>query len=147
MPNVLSEDEVAETLRQIDNLKHKCIIYLVYSAGLRVSEVINLQITDIDSKRNLIIIRNAKGKKDRISILSQTVLKLLRKYYKEYKPKKWLFEGQKNGKYSVESVQKIFTKALSKTNIIKKASIHTLRHSFAAHLMGKGTDLNLFKSC
>ena len=141
LPIVLSEEEITEILRQISNLKHKCIIYIIYSAGLRLSEVTNLQISDIDSKRKVITIRGGKGKKDRITLLSETILELLREYYKEYKPQKWLFEGQKGGKYSPTSVQKIFKTALAKTKITKNASIHTLRHSFATHLLERGTDL------
>ncbi|MDY6933432.1 MAG: site-specific tyrosine recombinase/integron integrase [Spirochaetota bacterium] len=141
LPIVLSEEEVGSILKQISNLKHKCIIYLIYSAGLRLSEVVDLKITDIDSKRNIIIIRDAKGKKDRISLLSEKVVVLLRRYYKDYRPKEWLFEGQNGDKYSVKSVQTIFKNALLQTDIKKKATIHTLRHSFATHLLERGTDL------
>ncbi|MBL7135232.1 MAG: site-specific integrase [Candidatus Marinimicrobia bacterium] len=141
LPVVLSEEEVVKILRQIINLKHKCIIYLIYSAGLRLSEVINLKISDIDSSRKVITIKAAKGKKDRISLLSDRVLTLLREYYKQYKPKEWLFEGQKGGQYSKKSVQNIFKNALLKSKIGKRASVHTLRHSFATHLLEQGTDL------
>jgi site-specific recombinase XerD len=141
LPVVLSEEEVGKILRQIINLKHKCIIYLLYSAGLRLSEVINLKISDIDSSRKVITIKGAKGKKDRISLLSDAVLALLREYYKQYKPKEWLFEGQKGGKYSPKSVQNIFKKALNNSKINKNATVHTLRHSFATHLLERGTDL------
>ena len=141
LPVVLSEEEVVKILRQITNLKHKCIIYLIYSAGLRLSEVINLKISDIDSSRKVITIKGAKGKKDRISLLSDRVLTLLREYYKQYRPKEWLFEGQKGGKYSPKSVQNIFKKALNNSKINKNATVHTLRHSFATHLLERGTDL------
>jgi len=130
LPVVLSEEEVVKILRQIVNIKHKCIIYLIYSAGLRLSEVIHLKISDIDSDRKVITIKRAKGKKDRISLLSDRVITLLREYYKQYKPKEWLFEGQKGGKYSPKSVQKIFQAACFKSGIKKHATIHTLRHSF-----------------
>ena len=141
LPLVLSEEDVTRILKQIKNLKHQCVIYLIYSAGLRLSEVINLKLVDIDSKRKTIKIIGGKGKKDRISLLSERVLGLLRKYYKGYKPKEWLFEGQKGGRYSRKSVQKIFQSALAKTKIKKHATIHTLRHSFATHLLEHGTDL------
>ena len=97
LPSVLSEEDVTIILKQIKNLKHQCIIYLIYSAGLRLSEVINLKVSDIDSKRKTVTIRGGKGKKDRTSLLSETVLKFLRFYYKEYKPKHWLFEGKGGG--------------------------------------------------
>jgi len=141
LPAVLSEEEVAKILKQISNIKHKAIIYLIYSGGLRLSEVINLKIEDIDSKRKQIWIRGAKGKKDRITLLSDKVLISLREYYKEYKPKLWLFEGADGGQYSSRSVQNIFKLALKKSNIKKHATIHTLRHSFATHLLEHGTDL------
>jgi site-specific recombinase XerD len=141
LPGVLSEEEVASILRQVENLKHKCILYLIYSAGIRLGEAVNLRITDIDSKRKMIIIRNGKGKKDRYSLLSDTLLELLRKYYRVYKPKVWLFEGQFGGPYSDKSIQTIFKKAWQKSGIRKKATVHTLRHSFATHLLEHGTDI------
>ncbi len=141
LPAVLSEEEIILIFNQVSNLKHKAILYLIYSSGIRVSELVNLKITDIDSNRNLILIRNSKGKKDRTTLLSQALLKLLREYYQNYKPKEYLFEGQKGGKYSTRSVQNILKMALSKSGIRKHATIHTLRHSFATHLLERGTDL------
>ncbi len=142
LPTVLSEEEVSRILKQIKNLKHRCIIFLVYSAGLRLSEVVNLKISDIDSDRKIIHVEQGKGKKDRISLLSDKALIVLREYYKEYKPEAWLFEGPNNhSKYSDRSVQEIFKTALNKSGVRKKASIHTLRHSFATHLLERGTDL------
>ncbi len=141
LPGVLSEEEVKTILRQVKNLKHKCIMYLIYSAGLRLSEALNLRITDIDSARNMIIIRQAKGKKDRYSLLSETLLALLRQYYKIYRPKVWLFEGQYGGQYSAKSIQAIFKRALSLSGVNKHATVHTLRHSFATHLLEHGTDI------
>ncbi len=113
----------------------------IYSGGLRLSELINLKITDIQSDRNLLLIRNAKGKKDRTTILSASTLTLLRKYYTFYKPKEYLFEGQYGGQYSSKSVQNIIKKGLAEARINKPASTHTLRHSFATHLLENGTDL------
>ncbi len=141
LPEVLSEEDVTKILRTINNLKHRAIIYLIYSTGMRLSEVINLKLTDIDSKRHTVTIKEGKGNKDRISLLSEKVLELLRDYYKEYRPSIWMFEGQKGGKYSSKSVQKIFQTALLNSGVKKHASVHTLRHSFATHLLEHGTDL------
>jgi len=141
LPQVLSENEVTKILKQIKNLKHKCIIYLIYSAGLRLTEVVHLRISDIYSDRKQIFIRSAKGNKDRYGILSDTVLELLREYYKIYKPKYWLFEGKPGEQFSRRVIQKIFKEAVLKTGIKKHATIHTLRHSFATHLLEHGTDV------
>ncbi|MBU1064742.1 site-specific integrase [bacterium] len=141
LPIVLSESEVALIFKQISNLKHKCIIFLIYSTGLRVSEATEIKVADIDSERMQIFIRNAKGSKDRYVLLSEKVLQLLRKYYKIYEPEVWLFEGIGKKKYSTSSIQKIFKRALFKSGINKQATVHTLRHSFATHLLESGTDL------
>jgi integrase/recombinase XerD len=141
LPTVLSEEEIKILLDQPENLKHKCILYLIYSAGLRISEAVNMKVADIDSKRNLILIRGAKGKKDRTTLLSQKLLEMLRHYYKLFKPKEYLFEGETGGQYSVTTIQKIFNKALKTSGIRKKATVHSLRHSFATHLLERGTDL------
>lgn len=141
LPTVLNLDEVKKIFSMIDNLKHKCLIYLIYSAGLRIGEVINLKIGDVDSKRMLLHIRGAKGKKDRYTILSPAVLVMLREYYKLYSPAEFLFEGIKGDRYSIRSVQNIFAKALKLSKIRKHATVHTLRHSFATHLLESGVDL------
>ena len=141
LPVVLSKKEVNEILNNTNNLKHKAILSTIYSAGLRLSEVVNLKITDIESEKMLIYVRGGKGKKDRTTILSQKLLLLLRKYFKEFKPEIWLFEGIGKSQYSPKSVQKIFYMALKKTNINKKVSVHSLRHSFATHLLEQGEDL------
>ena len=121
------------------------MIMLTYSAGLRVSEVIQLKIKDIDSERKQIRVEQSKGKKDRYTLLSEKILILLRKYYIKYKPTEWLFEGQygegKITQYSVRSLQMVLKKAVRKANINKKVTMHTLRHSFATHLLENGTDL------
>lgn len=141
LPIVLSTNEVKSILKTITNLKHKALISLLYSAGLRIGEAINLEITDIDSQRMLIHIKKAKGKKDRYTLLSNAFVKILREYYIAYKPKKYLFEGQKGGKYSNASAQRILKNALNKVGIKKKVTLHSLRHSFATHLLEKGTDI------
>ncbi len=141
LPNVLSEEEIQLILNKMDNLKHKCIISLAYSAGLRLGEVINLKLLDIDSKRNYIIVRQGKGKKDRYSLLSARVLELLRIYFKAYQPKEFLFEGQFGGPYSATSIHNILKAAVEKAGIKKRVTVHTLRHSFATHLLERGTDI------
>jgi integrase/recombinase XerD len=140
LPKVLDGDFIKEQLSKIQNLKHKAILTLTYSVGLRVSEIVNLKIVDIGSERMLIHIKNAKGRKDRIVPLSETVLKLLREYFKEYKPKEYLFNGQNSLQYSVGSCQKIYKKYID-----SNSSIHTLRHSSFTNLLEKGTDLRIIQ--
>ena len=141
LPSVLSKEEVVSIIEHTNNIKHKCIVGLLYSSGLRRGELLNLLVTDIDSKRMMVHIKNAKGNKDRYSILSPNILKDLKKYYKEYRPSKYLFEGQKGAKYSVTSVLKIIDSAAIKAGISKKVTPHILRHSFATHLLENGTDI------
>ncbi len=142
LPNVLSKEEVASILKAHTNVKHKTMLSLIYSCGLRRSELLNLRPADIDSKRNVVIIKQAKGKKDRIVPLSQKILIMLRQYYAAYKPKTWLFEGQiENEKYDERSLANVLKQALTKVNITKPVSLHWLRHSYATHLLESGTDL------
>jgi site-specific recombinase XerD len=141
LPNVLSKEEVLKIIDVTENLKHKTLLALIYSAGLRISEAIQMKPKDIDSARMLIHIKNAKGKKDRYTLLSQKVLLLLREYYTIYKPKDYLFEGQFGGAYSSRSAQIILKQAAVKAGIKKSITLHTLRHSFATHLLESGTDL------
>lgn len=140
LPKVIEGDFIKIQLSKIENLKHKTILTLTYSVGLRVSEIVNLRISDIDSKRMLIHIKNAKGRKDRIVPLSQTVLELLREYFKKYRPKEFLFNGQNSLQYSVGSCQKIYKKYID-----NKSSIHTLRHSSFTNLLESGTDLRIIQ--
>lgn len=140
LPQVIDGDFIKEQLSKIHNLKHRAILTLTYSVGLRVSEVVNMKVEDIDSKRMLIHIKNAKGRKDRIVPLSQVVLELLRKYFKEYKPIEYLFNGQNSLQYSVGSCQKIY-----KRYIDKNSSIHTLRHSSFTNLLESGIDLRVIQ--
>ena len=142
LPSVLNASEVFKIIESVDNLKHKAIIMLIYSAGLRVSEAANLMIADIDSKRKLIHIKGAKGKKDRYTLLSNATLEILRQYVKVYKPEEWLFEGQNGeGHITVRTIQRVFERAAFKAGVRKKVTVHTLRHSFATHLLENGTDL------
>ena len=147
LPNVLSKEEVKEILNALGNLKHRTMLSLIYSCGLRRSELLNLKPADIDSKRNIIIIRQSKGKKDRIVPLSEKILLMLREYYVAYKPKEWLFEGQTiREKYSEKSLESVLKNALAKTKIKKPVSLHWLRHSYATHLMESGTDLRYIQN-
>ncbi len=141
LPVVLSKQEVQKILAHTTNLKHKAILSLIYGSGLRVGELIELKKTDIDSDRMLVHVRNAKGKKDRYTVLSVRVLEILRSYYKKYKPKEYLFEGQKGGQYTTASSRQVFIKALKKAKINKQATLHTLRHSFATHLLESGVSI------
>ena len=142
LPNVLSKAEVKQILDAHINLKHRVMLSLIYSCGLRCGELLHLKPSDIDSKRNLIFIHQAKGKKDRIAPLSPKILGLLRDYYKLYKPKIWLFEGHLDGEpYSEKSLQSVLKLALHKTGIQKPVTLHWLRHSYATHLLENGTDL------
>lgn len=141
LPNVLSKEEAFKLIDVTANLKHKALLALIYSAGLRISEAINMKITDIDSQRMLIHVKNAKGKKDRYTLLSIKVLALLKEYYTIYKPKTFLFEGQFGEQYNSRSAQAVLHQSAKKAGITKKISLHTLRHSFATHLLESGTDL------
>jgi site-specific recombinase XerD len=123
------------------NLKHRCILITIYSGGLRRSELINLRPEDIDSERKLIKIRDSKGKKDRYTILSDKLLFLLREYHNRYRPVNWLFEGQSGNRYSASSIENIFRAAVKKAGIGKYVTPHSLRHSFATHLLEQGINL------
>ena len=142
LPNVLSKEEVKSILEAPTNLKHRAMLSLIYACGLRRSELLNLTLTDILSNRNLLFIRQSKGKKDRVVPISNRLIDILREYYKAFKPKAWLFEGQfPNTKYSEKSLENVLKQSLTKTKISKKVSLHWLRHSYATHLLENGTDL------
>jgi len=141
IPQVLTEGEVARLLKAVDNLKHRCILTMVYSAGLRLGEVTKLKLTDLQFEQHRIFVRNAKGKKDRCTILAQKAESLLKEYMALYQPVHWLFEGPDGSCYSDRSVQAIFTAAKDRSRINPLATTHTLRHSFATHLLEKGMDL------
>lgn len=146
LPVVMNEKEIADLFKATENIKHKAILMLGYSAGLRLSELVNVKLIDIDSERMQIRIAQAKGKKDRYSILSPKLLDVLRIYFSSYKPKVWLFEGQTGDQYSHRSIQLIMKESTRKAGIKKKISVHTLRHSFATHLLEAGTDLRYIQS-
>jgi integrase/recombinase XerD len=141
LPTVLSKSEVKNIITSIKNHKHRTIISMIYSCGLRISEVIHIRISDIDSSRMLITIKNAKGRKDRIVGLSRLILDMLKDYYVAYKPTDFLFEGQNGSHYSPESIRNILRRAVGRCRIRKKVTVHTLRHSYATHLLEAGTDL------
>ena len=141
LPHVLSEQEVTLVLKSCQNLKHRCILMLLYSGGLRLGEITNLQIADIQPDIKRIFVRNGKGGKDRYTILSDKAMVFLDTYKELYRPVLWLFEGSTGGQYSDRSVQQIFTKAKIKSGVNERATTHTLRHSFATHLLEKGIDL------
>lgn len=142
LPNVLSKEEVKMLLNILINLKHRTMLCLLYSCGLRSGELLNLQPIHIDSKRNIILIKQSKGKKDRIVPLSSKILEMLREYYRLYKPQTYLFEGQNIGeKYDSRSLQLVLKQAVKKAGIQKPVTLHWLRHSYATHLLESGTDL------
>ena len=142
LPNVLSKEEVAAILQVLVNQKHRTMLSLIYACGLRRGELLNLKPENVDSKRHLLLILNAKGKKDRVIPISDKVIMMLREYYKMYKPKTWLFEGQNAGEqYSDKSIQSVLKQALEKAKVSKPVTLHWLRHSYATHLLESGTDL------
>lgn len=138
-PVVLSIEEVKDIFLQIRNFKHRIAMMLIYSAGLRRSELIDLKISDIDFHRNQIWIRGGKGLKDRYSLLAESLKPDLEEYLRLYRPKEYIIEGQSGDQYSAGSLRNILQDALKKTNIRKKVTLHTLRHSFATHMLEAGT--------
>ena len=148
LPKTFNQDEIAAIINGIKNMKHKVMLMIAYSAGLRVSEVVSLKTFDIDSKRMSIFIRQAKGKKDRIVSLSPVLLVMLREYALQYKPAKkgFLFEGSVKGTaYAMRSLQEVIQAAKARAGIIKPGSIHALRHSFATHLVDRGMDVTIIQ--
>ena len=143
LPEILSKQEVKRLIDSVENLKHRTALMVMYSGGLRIGEVVKLQVKDIDSDRMLIRIEQGKGKKDRYTILSPVALLSLRRYWKYYRPiGKWLFEGANRiDPWSIRSLQQVFKRAIKKAGIEKKVSSHILRHSFATHLLEQGVDI------
>lgn len=145
LPKVISSQDIKKLFENTTNLKHNTMLKLCYGMGLRVSEIISLKIEDIDSKSMRVFIERAKGKKDRYANLPESILDQLRDYFVEYKPKEYLFEGQYGGQYSVRSAQQVFKNGLQKAKIHKTVGIHSLRHSFATHLLDNGTDIRFIQ--
>jgi len=146
LPNVLSKEEVKRIISSPINVKHRTMLSLIYACGLRRGELLNLKPNDVDSKRGLLLIRQAKGKKDRIVPISDKTIEMLRDYYKAHRPIVWLFEGQTpEEQYSEQSLQSVFKLAVSKAKIRKKPTLHWLRHSYATHLLESGTDLRFIQ--
>lgn len=142
LPDVLSLSEVARLLKSLKNPKHQAMLYLTYTSGLRVSEVVRLRPEDCDRERNVVKVRQGKGRKDRQTLLSETAIAAVERYLEQAKPEGWLFPGQREGRHLTErSAQKVFEKALAEAGIRKQVSIHSLRHSFATHLLENGIDL------
>ncbi len=141
LPQILAEEEVVNLIMKTVNLKHRALLMTSYSAGLRVSELVGLKVADIDSKRMMLHIRCGKGKKDRMVPLSRVLLGTLREYFQSFRPKEYLFEGEKRGAYCTRSAQKVLHEAKRKAGIHKVGSIHSLRHSYATHLLEGGTDI------
>ena len=146
LPNVFSKDEVIKIIQATKNIKHKAILLTIYSGGLRISELINLRIKDIHSGVGYIFVKDSKGKRDRKTVLSKQLLELLRAYYKAHRPSYWLFEGQEGGKYSAKSIQQILRKSVDEAKVNPWGTVHTLRHSFATHLLQEGVNLRLIQS-
>jgi len=145
LPKVLNKRELKKIFESTDNLKHKVMLRLCYGMGLRVSEVVNVKIEHIDSIRMSVLIAMGKGKKDRYVPLPDSILEELREYYKVYKPKIWLFEGQHGSQYSIRSVQSVFKKAMENAGVHKTIGIHGLRHSYATHLLEGGADIRFIQ--
>ena len=145
LPKVHAPEQVKKIIGATNNEKHKTMMMLAYASGLRLQEIINLKITDINSARMVIEVRRGKGKKDRQVVLSEKLLEQLRKYFRMYKPKNWLFEGRPGEQYGYRTLQEVFGNAKEKAGIKMAGGIHTMRHSFATHLLENGTDLRLIQ--
>jgi len=145
LPKTIHQSDLKKIFDVTTNLKHNTILKLCYGMGLRLSEIVNLKVRDIDSKNMQVFIERSKGKKDRYVNLPQSILDQMRVYYKTYRPKLYLFEGQEGGQYSVRSTQQIFKNALKKASINKRVGIHSLRHSYATHLLEQGTDIRFIQ--
>jgi integrase/recombinase XerD len=146
LPVILSMEEVKRIIECTTNLKHKTLLSLIYSGGFRISEALNLELRDVDSERMLIHIKNSKGNKDRYTLLSQKALVLLREYCAVYQPKRYLFEGQHAAQYSARAAQTLLKIAAHRAGVIKPIKLHSLRHSFATHLLENGTDIRYIQN-
>lgn len=146
LPIVLSQADILNLISNTNNLKHKTIITLLYSSGLRISELINLQLKDISLDRKQIHVQSGKGRKDRIVSIADHFIPMVVEYYRSYKPKIYLFEGINKGKYSAQSVRQFITKSCKKAKLNKPVTPHTLRHSYATHLLENGVDIRYIQS-
>ncbi len=146
LPLVLSRNEVADLIMCTKNLKHRFLLSFLYGTGLRIGELINLKISDIDGDRKMVFVRAGKGLKDRMVPVGDGLLHQAREYYKAYQPKVYLIEGQDGGQYTARSAQQVMKQALSRAGIQKEATLHTLRHSFATHTMESGTDIRYIQA-
>jgi len=146
LPDILAQSEIEDIIKKTINLKHRAMLSLIYACGLRRSELLNLELNSVDSKRNLLIIKDAKGSKDRLVPLPVSIIEMLRVYYKCYRPRHWLFEGGKAAeKYTESSIQQVFRQAVKRAGIKKNITLHTLRHCYATHLLENGTDLRFIQ--
>ncbi len=146
LPNVLSKEEIKSVLQASSNLKHRAMLSIIYACGLRRSELLNLKPGDIDRQRGVLLIRQSKGKKDRIVPISDKIIKLLEEYWIAYRTVNWLFEGQlKGSRYSEKSLESVLKQSLKKAGIKKPVTLHWLRHSYATHLLESGTDLRFIQ--
>jgi integrase/recombinase XerD len=145
LPNVLSTEEVQRLLTASENIKHKCMLLLIYSAGLRKGELLRLRVRDLNAARQCLFVKNGKGGKDRYSFYTPAAIKYVTEYLREYKPRYWLFEGQTGEQYSETSLQIIFDRAREKSGVNPHITIHGLRHSFATHLVEKNVPLHVVK--
>ena len=146
LPDVLSKEEVQAMITRTENLKHKTILVTLYACGLRLSELLDLRLTDLKRDRNLVLVRQGKGKKDRHTVLGKKTIALLDQYIAQYQPKEYVFEGQKGGRYSSKSVQNVVEQSATRAGITQGVSPHTLRHSFATHSLEAGTDLRYIQT-
>lgn len=145
LPKFLTKKEVKKILDSTSNIKHKAILTTIYSCGLRLGELLELKISDIKTDQNILMIRQTKGNKERVVMISPKLIDVLRDYYRVYNPKIYLFEGREKEKYSQRSVQQIMKSSLKKSGVKSPASVHTLRHSYATHLLESGTDIRIIK--
>ena len=146
LPKVISEDDVIKLIRSCKNIKHKLLISALYSTGIRISELLNLRLQDINYEKNIIFVRGGKGKKDRTTLLASSFKQILDAYFNEYSPKYWLIEGSNGKQYSKTSVNKVIKRAAQLSKVRQNMSAHTLRHSFATHLLERGTDLRYIQT-
>lgn len=144
LPEILSREEIERLLGVTKNIKHKAMLMVTYSAGLRLSDTVGLKVSDIDSDRMTIRVEEGKGKKDHYTVLAERTLQYLRGYWRMYEPSHWLFEGQKPGSHlNASSLQRVFYAARDKAGIHKHVTVHSLRHSFATHMLEQGTDIHV----